>query len=121
MSDDTPQVVIGIQNIKRDIEGISTSGDQLVRFPLPHSCSSTDMNTLKRDCDIFGELIAEHPEGMIELLDAMSRGDLRSAAELADAVGLTEEKFKEKGGGWVWLAAGLAVGMAIRFYSIEAY
>jgi hypothetical protein len=77
--------------------------------------TSLDFTRLAKDCDLLKEIAVKYPNELKECLIALQTGGsagVEKAEEITKRIGLTEEKFMEKGGGFIFIVVlvGIAVG-----------
>lgn len=65
------------------------------------------------DSEMITSLLREHPKEMAAIVNHVLAGEMQAAKELALKIGMTEEAFKENGGGPLFWAAIAFCGGAI--------
>ena len=108
-----PLVVFGLMNATRKEGGFEVCGDQQLRIPIPRRCNKADLAKMRKDCEILQEMIDKRPKELSALLQQVSQGNLAEAEKTAANLGLSEEAFVKAGGGLLWLAIPIAVGILL--------
>jgi hypothetical protein len=66
-----------------------------------------------RDLDYMRSVLKQSPERVVELLGHLQRGDLTTAARIAQDIGLREEEFRKAEGGFGGFVVLLAIGLLL--------
>lgn len=111
MNGNAVEVIVGVNNAVRHEGGFELYEDKVVRVVVPCECRKDDISKLKKDCHILLELADKYPEEMSSLFQHVSEGNLARAQGVAKKLNLSEEDFIKKGGGLLWLAIPVAVGI----------
>jgi hypothetical protein len=110
-------LITSLTGLPSSIGDLASSKDHVFRLSLPEEYSVDNVQTMRRDCEILGGILGEHPEEMVALLRATKAGDKETARSIIEHLGLSEKNFREQGGGWIWLL----IGGAILLFSSEAF
>jgi len=105
----TMALVLGVVDFSHDREGFVLSTDHLTRVQLPSRLSAEDIQRMRTDFELLATALRDYPTEMTSLLEAHFRKDTDTSRRLADEVGLSEESFKEQGGGIIWAVVGALV------------
>ena len=98
----------------RKVKGVAgIDGDGPKRFEIG---DHLDLERAARDAEILAAKLRENPEGITEVFHAVRRGDKKAAAAKLQELGMSEDDFKEQGGGLFWL-----VVLVVVLYATDAY
>lgn len=77
--------------------------------------ANLDFSRMATDCDLIKEIVERHPEEIIKCITALQQGTsdgIQKADKIVRDIGLTEESFVKRGGGFVFLIIALVVAVA---------
>ena len=60
--------------------------------------------------------VRDNPQEMGKLLSAVAKNNIWEAQQIADKLGLTEERFRSEGGG-IWWGIPIAIGLAVLLWT----
>ena len=68
---------------------------------------------MQKDLAALAEIVAEHPEDMVDLQNAVLAHNFAYANQVAEKIGLTEEKLVARGGGKAGIAGGILLVLVL--------
>jgi hypothetical protein len=89
---------------------------QLEKLDIPQHFTREDVAVAAKDAELLHRRIISNPDDFTELLNSITGGDSKKCQGLVRSLRLTEQDFKDDGGGIVWL-----VVVAVLLYSTEAH
>lgn len=100
---------VGLVGTSREINGVPSSRDQLVRLELPAEFDAEKIDLAVNDLQVILSSLQEYRREHLELQNALVQQDFRKVSELLSTVGITEERLRGQGG-QVW---GLVIAIAV--------
>ena len=103
MENNTVALDIQLQGEERLVGDFPARLGSHLKLLVPAHVKSGNISTVTRDTEILLDILKKHPREVGALVNAALAGDPQSASEIAKMLGISEEKFKAKGGGPLWL------------------
>jgi hypothetical protein len=111
--------IVGLSGLASRSGGYLLNAERVIRIELPESYDVDRMKRLQKDFELLAGMIADHPDEMAALQNAVLGQDQARARAIAVKVGLDEDKIVARGGG-AWAAVG-AIAILIGFGLVLAH
>jgi hypothetical protein len=95
---------IGLTGFSAKLGGINTSSDHEVQLEMPERFNMEHIKVAQRDFEMLAQIAREHPKEMVELQNAVLDHNFPKAKKIADQIGLDEDQFVSRGGGFLYAA-----------------
>src|SRR4051794_23620769 len=97
------QLVFGLTGYAATVGGVNVTRDRVARLDLPQNFSAENLKTMQKDLEILSQAVANSPDDIVALQNAVLANNFHSARDVAHKLGLAEEALVAQGGGYVWL------------------
>jgi hypothetical protein len=116
-SNDPRQVILGVTGFHSRRDGLNIASDHILKIELPPVATEAHLELMRNDLDTITRIVADYPQTVIDIQNAVLNHDLVSANRMANEVGLTEETMVANGGGmWGYiLLAAVVIGAYAAF------
>jgi hypothetical protein len=108
-AENTMSIVLGIVGFDHGMDGFPLSTDHLTRVKLPSRLTPEDLKRMQTDFELLAGTLRDHPTEMAQLFEAHCRKDTTTSRRIAKSIGISEESFKQQGGGVIWAVVGALV------------
>ena len=113
-------VTFGLTGLPGRVGDFIGQSDLSITLPLPTHLSGENLDTIKRDCELFAQKISAHPQEFISIVQYLHEGKMKEAGQIAKEIGLSEAEFQQSGGGLIWLLVAAIVAGGL-LYSSDAW
>jgi hypothetical protein len=109
--------VIGVTGFSAERSDVRIHGEQILRIDIPPTVTEEHLEQMRNDLRVLSGVVAENPQAVMNIQNAVLRNDMVVANDLARSVGLTEENMVANGGGmWGYiLVAAVVIGAYAAF------
>jgi hypothetical protein len=116
-SNDSRQVIIGVTGFQSRRDELNISSDHILRIELPPVATEAHLELMRNDLGTITRIVADYPQTVLDIQNAVLNHDLVSANRMANEIGLTEENMIANGGGmWGYiLLAAVVIGAYAAF------